>query len=460
MGEDIQTSQDPRKATKYYSPRWPETIPDNWHWVRVDWIAKEVRKTLAPSDIQFDEVFHYSIPIIDETGTGRFETPESIKSKKTHIRGGEVLVSKLNPGKSRVLTSKKHDPITLASTEFVTLQPDNEKVISEYLTFVFKSEPVRQYLAGITTSATRSHQRVNPTEIRKIVVPLPPVQIQENTLSLLNYYQNSLDIIIKNKNKLVRLLEEHKSRNLTNIITRGLNSHQEFIECTIPEINKIPEDWDEVKVGWVIDSIRNGWSPNASSNPAEGDEYGVLKLSAISKGEFKPNENKALNSNTNVDESFLIEKGDVLVTRANTPELVADACTVDQLPRKLISPDLVFIIKVDKRRLVPQFVSEWLVTAPSRAQIRADAHGSSGSMVKVSQNNLKSWKMPLPPIAEQKDIIEEIYEQRQKYSKLQQQLENSIALLEEKRQSLITAAVTGQIDLSDWDSQEDQELPA
>jgi type I restriction enzyme S subunit len=193
--------------------------------------------------------------------------------------------------------------------------------------------------------------------------------------------------------------------------------------------------------------MRNGWSPNAASRPAEEDEYGVLKLSAVSKGAFKPGENKALEGSTPVEDSFLIDRGDVLVTRANTPELVADACTVDTEVTDLIAPDLVFIVKVNEKRLRPQYLSEWLVTPPARAQIRADAHGSSGSMVKVSQQDFKSWQMPLPPLKEQERILEEINQIRMKSEELRESISQSISLLKEKRQALIKKAVTGQIDV-------------
>ena len=97
----------------------------------------------------------------------------------------------------------------------------------------------------------------------------------------------------------------------------------------------------------------------------------------------------------------------------------------------------------------PFFLNLFLLTAQARRQIEADARGSSNSMVKVSQINIKNWSIFLPPLSEQQEIIDHIQKSSQKIDNFQKSLLESIELLKERRSALITSAVTGKIDLEE-----------
>jgi type I restriction enzyme S subunit len=380
------------------------------------------------------------------------ETEEHIT--RTAIEDGE---STLVPKGSLLMVSRSgilaHSiPVAVAGCELAINQdirayiPQNENVRSRYLRDLIIG--YEDDLLQLWKQQGATVQSLNSVAVSETPIPLPDPSVQDEIIRYCQKYRNQINLAIRKYEKLKTLGENRRRAAVDHLMTSGISESAER-ETELLGVDSIPEHWETVKIGWIIRSLRNGWSPNASSNPAEGNEYGVLKLSAVSEGEFRPHENKALSPSTEVPEGSIVNSGQVLVTRANTPELVADACTVGQYSQRLIAPDLMFIIEVDSKRVCSRFLSEWLVTLPARNQIRMDAHGSSGSMVKVSQQNLKDWEMPLPPKDEQEEILKQVEQIRGETDTLTDRSSKIIDLLEEKRQALITAAVTGQIDVSD-----------
>jgi hypothetical protein len=172
--------------------------------VRMDWVAREVRNTVDPEFIGSDTVFHYSIPVIDETGDGRLEPIEDLGSSKTVLVGGEVLISKLNPRKARVLIAERHDVPTVCSGEFVVLQPRD--VERRYLYWLLLSEATRQELHSHVQSVTRSQQRARPDDISKMWIQVPSRKAQRAIADYIDEETARIDNVILAKRAQVQLL--------------------------------------------------------------------------------------------------------------------------------------------------------------------------------------------------------------------------------------------------------------
>src|SRR6266446_1535882 len=139
--------------TKPSGAAWLGDVPEHWEMKRSDAIVSADRSQLSPEAFADREVFHYSIPVVQETGTGQVENGESIASAKQVVKKPVVLVSKLNPRKATICLAKPQALLTLCSTEFVALNADKcELVFLEYLT---RSELFRQGLDSKVQSVTR-----------------------------------------------------------------------------------------------------------------------------------------------------------------------------------------------------------------------------------------------------------------------------------------------------------------
>ena len=101
-------------------------------------------------------------------------------------------------------------------------------------------------------------------------------------------------------------------------------------------------------IGTAIKSIETGWSANSEDRPREKDEWAVLKISSVTSGRFLPREYKVV-ADDQIDRELLTPKrGDLLFSRANTRELVAATCLVEQDEPKLFLPDKLWKIIPDE----------------------------------------------------------------------------------------------------------------
>jgi type I restriction enzyme S subunit len=180
-----------------------------WRRVRLDWITSTGRVTVDPENFGTDQVVHYSIPALDEFGGPRIEETTDIASAKLLVRPGEILVSKLNPRKLRVVTVCPHELPAVASTEFIPLRPHG--VEPDFLKYWLQSERTRQSMDGAVQSVTRSHQRISPDELTKKWLDLPPVEAQRAIIDYLDNETFQIDALIAKKRAMLRCLEERIS---------------------------------------------------------------------------------------------------------------------------------------------------------------------------------------------------------------------------------------------------------
>jgi type I restriction enzyme S subunit len=211
-------------------------------------------------------------------------------------------------------------------------------------------------------------------------------------------------------------------------------------------LGEIPVHWTALPARRLIGRIEQGWSPVAEDRQAEPDEWAVIKVGAVKHGRFLPGEHKALPADLTPDTRYEIREGDFLLTRANTPDLVGDACVVRGMRPKLMLCDLVYRLRLQDQRLDPAFLAYWFGSRVGRYQIEIDARGASLSMVKISQGHIRAWTVILPPLEEQRAIAAFLDRETARIDALVAKKERLIELLREKRTALISRVVTKGLD--------------
>ncbi len=197
-----------------------------------------------------------------------------------------------------------------------------------------------------------------------------------------------------------------------------------------------PYSWSWVRLGSLSLSSDSGWSPQCHSQSREGTEWGVLKVSAVSWGVFKPEENKALPSGMEARPDCEVRPGDFLLSRANTEELVARSVVVDQTPPRLMMSDKIvrftFPDEIEKA-----FINLANLSEPSRDYYMRNASGTSSSMKNIGREVMCNLPVALPPLAEQKRIVAKVGE----LMALVDQLEAQQAAARTTAEKLLEAAV-------------------
>lgn len=161
---------------------------------------------------------------------------------------------------------------------------------------------------------------------------------------------------------------------------------------------------EDITLGDVLVGIETGKSFQTAEILARPDELGVLKVSAVSWSDFLPDEAKALSGAYAPAESHKVKQGDLLISRANTRELVGAVVLVERdYPMRLLS-DKTLRLVVDEQRAIKTYLMYALRSSQAREHIEHLATGTSDSMRNISQDVIKAIPIWLPTLDEQRRI--------------------------------------------------------
>lgn len=202
----------------------------------------------------------------------------------------------------------------------------------------------------------------------------------------------------------------------------------------------------------VLDSIQAGRSFGGSARPAGTDEWGIIKVSAMTWGEFRQSENKAVADSARIERRFEIHPGDVLVSRANTIDYVGAAVLVrDTRPRLLLSDKS---LRLRPRHGVdPRWLVEVLSAPSVRQQIAARSTGNQESMRNISQAALLSVRIPIHNADQQLRIADTLAEHWSVIDRLMADLRTTERSAADLRRSLLTEAFAGRLVPQDPDDE-------
>ena len=197
------------------------------------------------------------------------------------------------------------------------------------------------------------------------------------------------------------------------VIFRRDNSHYEKCgseEVCIDDIIpfNLPESWEWIRLSAVLTSTDAGKSPQCESRPRMGEEWGVIKTTAIQDGYFLEDENKVLPDKFSVAEAMVVHQGDLLITRAGPRNRTGVLCVVEHEPKNLILSDKTVRLSYLNGYIDPHYIMTALSSPAMQFFVIDSMSGMAASQVNISQDKMKTFLLPLPPVKEQARIVAEV----------------------------------------------------
>lgn len=175
------------------------------------------------------------------------------------------------------------------------------------------------------------------------------------------------------------------------------------------EETTLPAHWETITLDDAISTIDAGWSPACLPNPRDDEnKWGVLKTTAVQVLRFLPHEHKELPASLDPRPQYQIEVGDILITRAGPKNRVGICCVADSAPRRLMISDKLIRFHIVGDLINPRFVALCLSAGEPGRIVERLKSGMADSQMNISQDKLRSITIPLPPIEEQRRILEKI----------------------------------------------------
>lgn len=424
---------------------WLEKIPSHWRNFpcRAIVVERSEKNLRAANQDYLSLMANVGVIPYEEKGDVGNKKPEDL-SKCKLVYAGDLVVNSMNYGIGSYGLSKYTG---VCSPVYIVMTPIDEVVEGRFAFRIFENKAFQAYAQSFGNGILEHRAAINWDILKSIKIGLPPIEEQRLILDFLDFETGKIDLLIAEQESLVSLLLEQRQADITNAVSKGLNPHVQFIDTPLKWFGKIPSHWRFLKLRRVLSHLEQGWSPNAMAHPCEEGQTGVLKLSAIKRGKFVEAENKALIDGTVADKKLLLKAGDFLLTRANTPELVGDCCVVpNEFSGSLMLSDLVYRLKFNQE-MDQNFATYFFQSSHGRTQIKIDARGSSMSMAKVSQGHILDWMVSLPPIEEQREIVDFLDKKLNANQTLISECVRTVDLLVEQRSALISACVSGKIDV-------------
>jgi type I restriction enzyme S subunit len=303
------------------------------------------------------------------------------------------------------------------------------------------------YCLQISTAEFVRHD-INPklmnNVMSKIRFPLPPLSIQKAIATYLDKETVRIDALIAKKERQIELLEEKRQAIITHAITKGLDPKAKMKDSGVEWIGEIPEGWQVKKLRY-LGTCQNGISKGGESF---GSGFPFVSYSDAYKNIELPQTVEGLVESTDQERNaYSVQVGDILFTR--TSETVEEIGYASTCMRTI--PDAVFAGFLIRFRPANNVLYIGFSKYYFRANLLRRFFVKEMSIVtraSLSQDLLKNLPVLLPPKEEMKEIADYLDRINTQINDLQGKIDQSIKMLLEYRSSLITAAVSGQIDIS------------
>lgn len=268
-------------------------------------------------------------------------------------------------------------------------QPIQKNFDPRFLIYYLRQPQVRQQM--VASSGKTAITNISQERLKPLIVPLPSLEEQRRIAAILD----KADAVRRKRKEAIALTEE---------LLRSA-----FLDMFGDPVTN-PKGWDVLPMHEVIQTIEAGWSANGEDRRCESDEWGVLKISAVTSGRFQVNEHKVVEEILPNKSLIIPSKGDLLFSRANTRELVAATCLVDKNCERLFLPDKLWRIKPKPKFANTEYLKFLLSNPKYRSLIARKATGTSGSMLNVSQAKLLEMYAPIPDLQKQRCFAEVVWQ--------------------------------------------------
>jgi type I restriction enzyme S subunit len=375
-------------------------------------------------------------------GSSKKDSSNLDRSKYKFVEPGDITYNKMRAWQGAVGISHYRG---IVSPAYVVVRP--RLGVGAYFHHLLRTPSFAKEAERWSYGITSDQWSLRPEHFKMIYLPLPSDHEQAAIVKYLGHANARIDRAIAAKRKLIALLEEQRQAVINQAVTRGLDSSVPLADSGVAWLGPIPAHWRMPMLGQCLRRIEQGWSPSAAEGEIGADQWAVLSLSAVDRGTFKATAIKPIPYDRDIPTAYELIDGDLLMTRSNTRLRVGDvAIARDPRPRTIIS-DLIYRLSPRSEIVARRYLAIALRSPVGRRQIEQDARGSSGTMPKISQTHIRSWRIPIPPLGEQIAIATDVGERCVVLDETVARARSEIDLLREFRTRLTADVVTGQLDV-------------
>jgi type I restriction enzyme S subunit len=429
------------------SVEWLGDVPEHWELKRLRFVAQlnppkgETTKLDRKTEVSF-----LPMEAVGDDGSLSLERTRligEVESGYTYFREGDVTIAKITPcfenGKGAVMRGLL-EGIGFGTTELIVVRPILSETISDYLHWLFISTPFRKR-GEASMYGAGGQKRVPDDFVRNFAIGFPPVPEQQTIAAFLDRETAKINALIAEQQRLIELLKEKRQAVISHAVTKGLNPDAPMKNSGIEWLGEVPAHWEVRNLSSLSTKITNGYvGPTRDILVDDGVRYLqslhikgnriIFDTPYFVRQEWSDQHQKSILETGDV---LIVQTGDIGQVAVVTNEFAGCNCHA-------------LIILAPIKNIVKGEWISWVLNADyghhSLLSVQTGAlhpHLNCG--------NIKDISIPLPPIDEQTEIVSYVINELNGFDELVDEARRGIELLKERRTALISAAVTGKIDV-------------
>lgn len=425
---------------------WLGEVPAHWEVKPLKYLSHINRSALSEStdpDYEFDYVDIGSVsPALGIAKTERKKFASAPSRARRLVQEGDVLVSTVRTYLRAIAPIKGSAENLVVSTGFCVVSPRDE-LKSAYCSYLLQStffvETVVAQSVGVSYPAT------NASDIANIKIPLPDAKEQQKIAAFLDKETAQIAALVDEQTRLIRLLREKRQAVISNAVTKGLNPNAKMKDSGIEWLGEVPAGWTTKKLKFVA----RVQPSNVNKKSKENEE----RIRLCNYTDVYYNEEitadlpfmKATASDAQI-RKFTLKKGDIIITKdSEDPNDIAVPAYVPQDLQGVVCGYHLALLR-PKDGTFGGYLKRVMDSRYARSFFATRANGITRYGLGIYA--ISNFILPIPPTqAEQKEIADYLDRETERIDALVETCETAIGLLKERRTALISAAVTGKIDV-------------
>ena len=425
----------PYPAYKPSGVEWLGDIPEGWNHAPIKYMALEEQslfldgdwiesKDLADDGIRYITTGNVGEGAYKEQGGGYISEETFKKINASEVFEGDILVSRLNPPIGRACMVPDLLNRIVTSVDNVIFRPDTNFNRS-FVVYMLSSREYFDHTSNMARGATM--QRISRGLLGNIRIVFPPLPQQTKIVTFLDHETSKIDSLIAKQQRLIALLEEKRQAVISHAVTKGLDPTAPLRPSGIDWLGDVPAHWEVKRLKYLC--LINTGNRNTEDAKEDGNFPFFVRSQTIERINSAPYNCEAI-----------LTAGD----GAGVGKVY------HYINGQFDCHQRVYML-TDFEELSGKFIFEYLENNFFNVALAGQAKSTVDSLrMPVFLN----FEVTVPPNYEQNAIVDYIAKRKTTFANLSKQVEAAIALLKERRTALISAAVTGKIDLRDWQAPE------
>lgn len=428
---------------------WLEHIPKHWEVRRLKHLALLNPEALAEDTDPTAEIVYVDIGGVD--GLGRIEAGERLtfgsapSRARRLVRHGDVIVSTVRTYLRAIAPIRDPDPDMVVSTGFAVVRPIDD-LAADFAAYALRAPYFVERV--VANSKGVSFPAVNESEMATYEIAVPPAPEQRAIAAFLDRKTANFDALVAKKERVIELLQEQRTALITRALTKGLDSGVPMKDSGVEWFGQIPAHWEVKRLKHLLaankGAIKTGpFGSQLQSSEMQAGEIKVYNQRSVISRDFYSGENYVSLEKFEELRAFETFPGDLLITTRGS----IGRCAVlpEDAERGILHPCLMRI-QPDRRRILPRFLEIQIEEAAIVLdQLRFMSNATTIDV--IYSESLREVSLTLPPFEEQVAIVDVLDREAARIDILVGKVFDAIGLLKELRSSLISAAVTGKIDV-------------